>query len=674
MKSKIFWKLFIPMFIFAGLVVIIYVSTFVITSLQKKDALVVNLAGRQRMLSQRITKDILIYAMSKDPNIKEDLLICTRAFDKTLRALIDGGEAPEDLAGKSTSTLPPAPVQVKAQLEKVVDLWRPFKEHIENFLTTEREEDLKYVINNNIPILSEMDKAVVLFQNNSEFKVLLMKSVQLIMTIISFGIIALLIFLYSKQILKPIKAILEVTESFARNEGDLTIKLPVVTRDEIGKIAEHLNSFIEGLRKSLLESFQAFKNGITGFENVKRNVINFAERFEKSVEQINSSMKSIENVAASGEELSSGIEEIASTSQHLAQISEELNKLTTEMSVRAQEGQESIKLVGETVASIKDNMENVSKSVKLLTEKATTINTVVETITSIAEQTNLLALNAAIEAARAGEAGKGFAVVADEIRKLAEESRKATENISRNLSEIVNGIETTSRDIMEMSNIISDTVQKTDQSIEKIKEILKKTGNINEMASNVSASAQEQSASTEEMGSASQNVAKLTSEINENMAHLKNTVERMMLSNNFIKEKIAQLEQQFLHTLKNFTRISLHSKEDVLKEFESAIEAHENWIKKLEAVITSGEFDIETDHHKCAFGIFYDSYKPPVKIEELWKKIDEFHEKLHGIAIDVIKMVEKGNTKEAWEQFEKAKDISKELITLLKKSQEILKS
>ncbi|MBB6062507.1 methyl-accepting chemotaxis protein [Thermosipho japonicus] len=674
MKNKLLVKLLIPLIIFAALIITIYISTLFITDHQKSDSVVINLAGRQRMLTQRMSKDILIFSIYGDKNVKNDLLMCKNIFDVTLSALINGGEAPFDLKGTVKVMLPPASGKAKDQLEKVKKIWIPFKKHIEKFLELGKEDDLKYIINNNLTLLSEMNNAVTLLQKDAEKNVSMMKNIQLLSLVFGIGVIIVTLVLYHKQILKPVKYLLESVEQLAKSNGDLTKKIPSFTNDEIGKTSKYFNEFIDMLRKSLLVISDTFGNGIISLGNFERIIGNFDREFQESLGMLDSIKTNSENVISSVKDASYGIEEIATTGQKLAEISQELSSLTSEMSNMAQNGQNTIRYVGEAIESIRSEMEKVSHDMEVLNENAGTVNMVVETIASIAEQTNLLALNAAIEAARAGEAGKGFAVVADEIRKLAEESKKATERISDNLSEIVKGINNTSKNILDISENVNEATQKIDQSIEEIEKVLEKTKDVDEIAMNVAASAQEQNAATEEMTSISQNITSLVSEFFNAMSALEKTFENLGMENKKIDEQVSGLSDRFFKSFEEFLKLNFYSKEDIIERLERAIEDHSNWIKKLESVITEGEYDIETDPNKCAFGMFYNILKPPVEVQEVWGKIGELHVRLHNEASVILELVKNENKEEAWKKLEEVKNISNELKDLMKKAREIISS
>ncbi|HDM70886.1 MAG TPA: hypothetical protein ENG58_05690, partial [Thermotogales bacterium] len=158
MRSIVF-KLTLSLGIYVLFLLIIYLSTLYITNLQKADALVINLAGRQRMLTQKMTKELLIYERTKDEKMKESLLNTMKVFDTTLKALKDGGEAPFDLNWTKMVEIPHAPDTVYPQLEKVKRMWDEFKNRMNGFLETKSEEDIEYIFNNNLTLLSEMNKA-----------------------------------------------------------------------------------------------------------------------------------------------------------------------------------------------------------------------------------------------------------------------------------------------------------------------------------------------------------------------------------------------------------------------------------------------------------------------------------------------------------------------------------
>ena len=134
MKKSLIAKLILPLFVFAGMLAVVYISTLKITSLQKADSLVVNLAGRQRMLTQKMAKEALILKQNGSKAVKKSLLNTIKVFDTTLKSLTYGGEAPLDLEWKTMVKVPPAPPSVRPQLQKVETLWEKFKPHMTSFI------------------------------------------------------------------------------------------------------------------------------------------------------------------------------------------------------------------------------------------------------------------------------------------------------------------------------------------------------------------------------------------------------------------------------------------------------------------------------------------------------------------------------------------------------------
>jgi methyl-accepting chemotaxis protein len=143
---------------------------------QKHDSLGINLAGRQRMLSQKMTKEILLF--SQDLIIAEKVANTIRVFDLTLKGLADGGKVPLDLAQAKFADLPKNESrEALAQLKKVETLWKSFRANADTFLKEKSADSLDYVNKNNVPLLQEMNKAVFIMDNDASEKVRSMKKV-----------------------------------------------------------------------------------------------------------------------------------------------------------------------------------------------------------------------------------------------------------------------------------------------------------------------------------------------------------------------------------------------------------------------------------------------------------------------------------------------------------------
>lgn len=262
-------------------------------------------------------------------------------------------------------------------------------------------------------------------------------------------------------VIKPLKKIDKelgvIIDEINQDRGDLTKRININRKDEIGKVATNINVFIEKLQ--------------TIMQKITSNSKQLDETVGNVVGKVNTANGSACDISAVMEELSATMEEVAATVKNIdentAVANTKVDKMTietgnvvdysNEMNERAIKLQETAQAnkdeTTQMVSSIIEELKNAMKESK----KVEKISQLTSDILSISSQTNLLALNASIEAARAGEAGKGFAVVADEIRELSESSRNTANNIQEINEMVISAVE----GLISSSNKIVDYVDET---------------------------------------------------------------------------------------------------------------------------------------------------------------------------------------------------------------------
>lgn len=242
--------------------------------------------------------------------------------------------------------------------------------------------------------------------------------------------------LFSKRITRPILDVKKQLDDLSKNEGDLTIRLPIKSQDEIGQLAFSFNT--------MLENFQTLIKDIR--EQGKQVSISSSELFvvseqsAKATEEISTSIsevaKGMNAQLVTTEESKKDIYEISQAVYRIAETSQLVTNSSAQSALETINGKQSIEESIKQMNLIHTSTEKSEEVVRALGEKSKEIGKIIQMITEVSSQSHLLSLNASIEAARAGEHGRGFMVVADEVKKLAEKSRLYASQIGQIVQEI----------------------------------------------------------------------------------------------------------------------------------------------------------------------------------------------------------------------------------------------
>lgn len=359
----------------------------------------------------------------------------------------------------------------------------------------------------------------------------LQKTLYLI-TILAVVIGALVTFIVSDSIARPIKKVTVAAQEIAR--GSFDVSLFVKSKDEVGQLAEAFN-----LTLARLKNYQGYIDEISQalsyladgnlrislqreyegqFEKLKISLEALLEGLNDTMlqvyqvsDQVNSGS---EQVANGAQALSQGATEQASSIEELsASIAEVANQIRTTAN-NAKNARDKAELAGKEMLTSTDQMDNMISAMKQITMKSSEISKIIKIIEDIAFQTNILSLNAAVEAARAGEAGKGFAVVADEVRNLAAKSAEAAKNTTVLIEDTLKAVEYGSQVATETADSLNTSAQATKETVSLIDEIALSAQDqavaivqVNQGIGQVSSVVQSNAATAEQSAAASQELS-----------------------------------------------------------------------------------------------------------------------------------------------------------------------
>ena len=379
-------------------------------------------------------------------------------------------------------------------------------------------------------LLTEVEKIAI----NSKNRILQLTGIGVLT-----AIIALLAFFYiTGSITKVINRMVENLKDIAEGEGDLSRRLEVKSKDEVGQLALWFNTFVTKLETVVMDiaktadSVNASSARLSDISNLMKsgseeNLVRTTS-VSSATEEMSQNMTS---VAASMEEASSNVNFVATAAEQLA----------SSIGETADNTNKSRNIARNAVSQIQTATDRVNE----LGNAAKEISKVSETITEISEQINLLALNATIESARAGEAGRGFAVVANEIKELARSTSIATQEIKNQISGIQLSTAGTIDEIKQITSIIDEVDQVVtmiasaveEQSVTtkevstNVGQVLDAIQNVTEMVSQSTTVAGEIAKDISEINQAENNISNSSSQVNtdvENLFKMADTLKEKM--------------------------------------------------------------------------------------------------------------------------------------------------
>ncbi len=308
--------------------------------------------------------------------------------------------------------------------------------------------------------------------------------------------------------------------------GDLSQRLEVFCKDEIGQLCIDMNAMADGLDKKVQLAEKVANGDLTVSVDLTSDKDVLGRALRTMVERLNDLLG---QVRSASEQIGSGSTQIADSAQTLSQGATEsaasLEEITASMTQMASQTRLNADNAGQADSLSKEAQNAAAHGSRMMTDlveamadinrSGEDISKIIRVIDEIAFQTNLLALNAAVEAARAGQHGKGFAVVAEEVRNLAGRSAKAAKETAelienstdktRHGNEIVEKTETALKGIVagttKVSDLVAEIAAASNEQSEGIGQVTTGLGQIDQVTQQNTANAEESAAAAEELAS-----------------------------------------------------------------------------------------------------------------------------------------------------------------------------
>lgn len=316
------------------------------------------------------------------------------------------------------------------------------------------------------------------------------------------------IFLGTATIISPINEAVTGLKDISEGEGDLTKRLRVTGKDEVGILSLSFNAFIDKLHNMITDissGVDTLSASSTELATISEDMSQGAGKTSKKAGVVSTAAQ---NMTANMTSVSAAMEQSSININTVADAAEQMNATIDEIARNADKARQ---ISGTAVSKVEQSTSKMGE----LGSAAQAIGQVVETITDISEQVNLLSLNATIEAARAGEAGKGFAVVANEIKDLALQTSNASMDIKGKIDNIQESSSASLAGMGDISQVIADVNEIVATIAVAVEEQSSATRDIAQNISQASMGIEEVNQNVNESSAAAQEITKEITEVNQ---------------------------------------------------------------------------------------------------------------------------------------------------------------
>ena len=318
-KSNISTKIKVIGILFALLMTSIIATTIYLNNKNEKDAMIINIAGKQRMLTQNISKNIF-YLYSNPKSSQNELDTSIEEFIYNLESL---------KGGNSLSKLKESPnIQIDRQMLQIEYLWSIFYQNIVKFKelihNNTNQKELQNIVNiiyeTNPELLYEVDALVSLHTINSEQKIRFLKNSQYF-----FAILILFLIIYSFLELKTmeknaLKFIEESKKVMEQNFEEPLKPLKIEAEGELVEASNIFNRFLNKINSAIIDSNSALEQS----KNASYKLEEITNEFDEIINEI-------QNKSEISKQLNKSEDIAIQTQEQLLHSSKRLNELKNEL-------------------------------------------------------------------------------------------------------------------------------------------------------------------------------------------------------------------------------------------------------------------------------------------------------------------------------------------------------